>query len=36
VSVVSNETPDLMVRLTESALSGAWDAARELHYRLLP
>ena len=36
VSVVSNETPDLMVGLTESALSGAWDAARELHYRLLP
>jgi 4-hydroxy-tetrahydrodipicolinate synthase len=36
VSVVSNEAPDLMVRLTDQALSGAWDVARELHYRLLP
>ncbi len=36
VSVVSNEAPDLMVRLTDSALSGEWHAARELHYRLLP
>ena len=36
VSVVSNEAPDLMVKLTESALAGAWDSARELHYRLLP
>ena len=36
VSVVSNEAPDLMVRLTDSALAGQWDSARELHYRLLP
>src|SRR5207247_860671 len=36
VSVVSNEAPDLMVRLTDSALSGEWDSARDLHYRLLP
>ncbi len=36
VSVVSNEAPDLMARLTESALQGDWEAARELHYRLLP
>jgi len=36
VSVVSNEAPELMVRLTESALRGEWDAAREVHYRLLP
>ena len=36
VSVVSNEAPDLMARLTESALAGDWDAARTLHYRLLP
>jgi 4-hydroxy-tetrahydrodipicolinate synthase len=36
VAVVSNEVPDLMVRLTELALQGNWPAARELHYRLLP
>src|SRR2546421_7480050 len=36
VSVGSNEAPDLMVKLTDSALSGRWDSARELHYRLLP
>src|SRR5438874_521929 len=36
VSVVSNETPDLMTNLTESALRGDWEIARELHYRLLP
>jgi 4-hydroxy-tetrahydrodipicolinate synthase len=36
VSVASNEVPDLMSRMTELALSGQWDEARELHYRLLP
>jgi 4-hydroxy-tetrahydrodipicolinate synthase len=36
VSVVSNETPDLMSTLAESALHGEWETARELHYRLLP
>src|SRR5213592_808812 len=36
VSVESNETPDLMTNLTESALRGDWEIARELHYRLLP
>ncbi len=36
VSVVSNEAPDLMVQLTERALSGEWASARELHYRMLP
>src|SRR5205085_4544384 len=38
VSVVSNEVPDLMARLTELALSGegGGDPARALHYRLLP
>ena len=36
VSVVSNETPDLMGTLAESALHGEWETARELHYRLLP
>jgi len=36
VSVVSNEVPDLMNRLTELALGGDWAPARALHYRLLP
>src|SRR5256714_2733247 len=36
VSVVANETPDLMATLTESALRSEWEAARELHHRLLP
>ena len=36
VSVVSNEAPDLMANLAESALRGEWEAARELHFRLLP
>ena len=36
VSVVSNEAPDLMARMTDLALGGKWDEARSLHYRLLP
>lgn len=36
VSVVANEVPDLMARLTELALQGKWAEARALHYRLLP
>jgi len=36
ISVVSNEVPDPMARLTDLALHGAWEAARALHYRLLP
>jgi len=36
VSVISNEAPDLMARLTERALQDDWATARELHYRLLP
>src|ERR1043166_8015261 len=36
VSVASNEVPDLMSRMTNLALDGDWDEARELHYRLLP
>jgi len=36
ISVVSNETPDLMSRMTDLALAGRWDEARALHYRLLP
>jgi 4-hydroxy-tetrahydrodipicolinate synthase len=36
ISVASNEVPDLMSRLTALALAGEWEAARALHYRLLP
>jgi 4-hydroxy-tetrahydrodipicolinate synthase len=36
VSVVANEVPDLMARLSDLALQGRWDDARALHYRLLP
>jgi 4-hydroxy-tetrahydrodipicolinate synthase len=36
VSVASNEIPDLMSQMTNLALEGKWDEARELHYRLLP
>ena len=36
VSVASNEIPDLMSRMTNLALQGNWDEARELHYRILP
>lgn len=36
VSVASNEIPDLMSQMTNLALEGKWDAARELHYRILP
>ncbi len=36
VSVVSNEVPDLMARMTDLALAGKWDEARAAHYRLLP
>ncbi len=36
ISVVANEVPDLMVRMTDGALQGSWEAARALHYRLLP
>jgi len=36
VSVASNEIPDLMSRMTNFALEGKWDEARELHYRILP
>lgn len=35
ISVVSNEVPDAMARLTDLALDGAWEGARALHYRLL-
>jgi 4-hydroxy-tetrahydrodipicolinate synthase len=36
VSVASNEIPDLMSQMTNHALDGNWNAARELHYRILP
>src|SRR5205085_8760812 len=36
VSVASNEVPDLMSQMTNLALTGNWDEARALHYRLLP
>ena len=36
VSVASNEIPDLMSRMTNLALEGKWDEARDLHYRILP
>ena len=36
ISVASNETPELMARLCELALAGEWEAARALHFRLLP
>ncbi len=36
ISVASNEAPELMARLVDTALDGDWNAARELHYRLLP
>jgi 4-hydroxy-tetrahydrodipicolinate synthase len=36
ISVASNEAPALMSRMVNLALAGDWDAARELHYKLLP
>lgn len=36
ISVASNEAPDLMSRMVERSLTGEWQEARELHYRLLP
>jgi 4-hydroxy-tetrahydrodipicolinate synthase len=36
ISVASNEAPELMSRLNNEALSGNWDEARALHYKLLP
>lgn len=36
VSVVSNETPELMSGMVMAALEGDWGRARELHFRLLP
>jgi 4-hydroxy-tetrahydrodipicolinate synthase len=36
ISVASNIVPDRMKELTQAALNGDWDRARELHYDLLP
>ena len=36
ISVVSNATPGLMVRLVDACRRGAMDEARELHMRLVP
>lgn len=36
ISVASNEAPTLMSEMVDAALTGEWNKARELHYRLLP
>ena len=36
VSVVSNQVPGIMSRMTNAALSGDFAKARELHYEILP
>lgn len=36
ISVVSNEVPDMMARLTDLALAGDFAGARAIQYRLLP
>lgn len=36
VSVASNEIPDLMSEMTNAALDGDFQKAREIHYRILP
>jgi 4-hydroxy-tetrahydrodipicolinate synthase len=36
ISVVSNIVPDRMVKFVNAALKGDWDAARKMHYELLP
>ena len=36
ISVASNEAPALMSQMVNQALDGDWDAARALHYKLLP
>jgi 4-hydroxy-tetrahydrodipicolinate synthase len=36
VSVISNELPKETSAMVEKALSGAWTAARKIHYKILP
>lgn len=36
ISVASNEIPDLMTKLCDLCLKADWNAARDLHFKLLP
>ncbi len=36
ISVASNLVPDRMAKFVQAALTGDWDAARRMHYELLP
>jgi 4-hydroxy-tetrahydrodipicolinate synthase len=36
ISVASNIVPERMVKFVAAALKGQWDAARKMHYELLP
>src|SRR5688572_30453831 len=36
VSVISNEVPAMMSKMTRAALNGDFASAREIHYRILP
>ncbi len=36
ISVASNLVPDRMAKFVQAALKGDWDAARRMHYELLP
>jgi 4-hydroxy-tetrahydrodipicolinate synthase len=36
ISVAANEAPELMSRMVDLGLAGEWEAARELHFKLLP
>ncbi len=36
ISVASNEAPAFMSRMVDLALTGDWQQARALHYKLLP
>lgn len=36
ISVVGNEIPGLLSRKIDAALSGKWDEARRIHFRMLP
>lgn len=36
ISAVSNVIPSEMAQVTDAALAGRWDEARQLHYRVLP
>ncbi len=36
ISVASNEAPGEMSRVVDAALTGRWEEARRVHYRLLP